>query len=321
MTDTAALQLRRILALIPRCADDRAHPITELAEHAGTTPEVLMRDVRALSERFDDPAAFTEAVQIFVGPDSLQIQSSHFLRPMRLTAAELAALELGISLLAAEAPPDERHAIVGARNRLEAALAKVPQSEATDQLHHAGIGTAADPKLLAGLRQAYREQRKVRLGYRKAGNADRSERIACPFAILFASGRWYLVGHCDDVADLRVFRVDRIEALELLEERYDRPDGFQVSEVFKDGRAFASEVAEKVKIRFAPRVARWIAEREGKQPDADGSYTQELPLADPDWLVRYVLQYGAEAEVISPGSARSAVADRLRVIQSTLAGG
>lgn len=318
MTDTASLQLRRILLLIPECADDRPHPIQELARRAGTTPEVLLKDVRALSERFDDPGGFVEAVQIFLEPDRLQVRSDHFLRPMRLTVAELAALELGLSVLLAERPPDERPAVRGARDRLEAALTKLPRDEAPDRLRHADLGHAADPALLAALRKAYRDRRKVRLRYRKADAEASDSRVACPFAILFARGRWYLVAQCDGREGIRVFRVDRIEEVDPLDERYRIPDDFRPEAMFADGRAFASPVAEKVRIRFAPRVARWIAERDGRPLEADGAYVQELPLADLDWLVRYALQYGGEAEVLDPPAARQAVRERLREIAARL---
>ncbi len=311
MTDTAAAQLRRILALIPECADDRPRPIQELAERAGTTPETLLKDVRLLAERFDDPAGFVEAVQIFVEPDRLEVRSEHFLRPMRLTVAELAALELGLSLLSSELAPEEQPAITGARNRLDAALARLPDDVVPDALRHAAHGGRADPALLTQLRKAYRARRKLALRYRKAGSETTSERIACPFAVVFSSGHWYLVAHCDGVEGIRVFRVDRIEEVRILDETYSVPDSFRVSEVFSNGCAFVSEVAEKVRIRFAPRVARWIAEREGGKLDADGSYLQELPLADLDWLVRYALQYGSEAEVLEPATARNALIDRL----------
>lgn len=314
MRDAAALQLRRILMLIPECADDKAHSIREMARRAETTPATLIRDVKALSDRFGDPAGFVEAVQIFVEPDRLQVRSDHFLRPMRLTVAELAALELGLAILSREGPPDERPAVSGARARLEAALAKLPGDEVADGLRHAEVADLADPTVLADLRRAYRESRKIRLRYRKADAENASERLACPFAILFASGRWYLVAKCDGADGIRVFRVDRVEAVELLAERYQVPASFQVDEVFANGKAFASAVAEKVRIRFAPRVARWIAEREGRGVEGDGTYVQELPLADLDWVVRYSLQYGAEAEVLEPATARAAVTQRLREI-------
>jgi len=317
MTDSAR-QLRRILALIPQFADDRPHSIAELATRAGVDSKTLLQDVRALSERFDDPGGFVEAVQIFVEPGRLEVRSDHFLRPMRLTVAELAALELGLSLLAAERPLEERRVLDATRERLESALAKLPADIVPDPLHHADSGTAADPATLAVLRQAYARARKVKLEYRKANAATSSERVLCPFAILFASGQWYVVGRCDGVDEIRIFRVDRIVRLTLLDETYQVPDSFEVDQLFKEGRAFASDATERTTIRFAPRIARWIAERDGRVCEADASYIQELPLADLDWVVRYALQYGPEAEVLSPPAARRAMRQRLERMHEAL---
>src|SRR5262245_33106138 len=155
MTDSATLQLRRILALIPQFADDRPHSIAQLAAQAGVDSKTLLQDVRALSERFDDPGGFVEAVQIFVEPERLEVRSDHFLRPMRLTVAELAALELGLSFLASERPPEERPVLDAARQRLDAALARLPDDLVTDPLRHADTGAAADSATLGVLRKSY----------------------------------------------------------------------------------------------------------------------------------------------------------------------
>jgi len=67
-------------------------------------------------------------------------------------------------------------------------------------------------------------------------------------------------------------------------------------------------------VALTKAIARWIAERAGKELAADGSLTLEHPLADEHWLVRHVLQYGADAEVIDPPEGRAAVRERLRAI-------
>jgi len=64
-------------------------------------------------------------------------------------------------------------------------------------------------------------------------------------------------------------------------------------------------------MRSSARIARLIAEREAKELSADGSLTLEHPLADAEWGVRHVLQYGPEAEVVEPESMRSEIARRL----------
>jgi predicted DNA-binding transcriptional regulator YafY len=66
-----------------------------------------------------------------------------------------------------------------------------------------------------------------------------------------------------------------------------------------------------LRVRYSRRVARWIAEREGLPLEKDGSLTTEHPLADPQWAVRHVLQYGPDAEVLSPPEVRDEVARRL----------
>ena len=44
----------------------------------------------------------------------------------------------------------------------------------------------------------------------------------------------------------------------------------------------------------------------------------EYPLADTHWAVRYVLQYGPQAEVLAPESLRKQVAERLTKIAATV---
>jgi predicted DNA-binding transcriptional regulator YafY len=65
-------------------------------------------------------------------------------------------------------------------------------------------------------------------------------------------------------------------------------------------------------VRYSPRVARWVAERQGLTLAPDGSLTMEHPVADEAWAVRHVLQYGPDAEVLAPHSMRELVAERLR---------
>ena len=67
-------------------------------------------------------------------------------------------------------------------------------------------------------------------------------------------------------------------------------------------------------VHYSPRIARWIAEREGVELEADGSLTMEHPLADVQWGVRHVLQYGPDAEVLEPAEVREEVARRLATL-------
>jgi proteasome accessory factor C len=152
----------------------------------------------------------------------------------------------------------------------------------------------------------------VRLTYRKADAEEPSSRVVCPYGIVFANGMWYAVAQCESSEGIRIFRLDRVEQVEPLEARYDSPRGFSIDAMVKDGRAFQSAEAGTLRVRYSPRIARWIAEREGKQVAADGSLVMDHPLADRDWAVRHVLQYGPDAEVLEPDEVRAAIVGRLQ---------
>jgi predicted DNA-binding transcriptional regulator YafY len=64
-------------------------------------------------------------------------------------------------------------------------------------------------------------------------------------------------------------------------------------------------------VRYSPRIARWLAEREVKELDADGGLTLEHPLADESWAIRHVLQYGPDAEILSPARLRRQIVAKL----------
>ena len=66
MADTAAAQLRRILAVIPRFADDEDHDLEEVAALAGTNRRQIIKDFESITDRFDVPGHL-ESVQILVG--------------------------------------------------------------------------------------------------------------------------------------------------------------------------------------------------------------------------------------------------------------
>jgi proteasome accessory factor C len=311
---TATRQLRRILDLIPALADGEPHRINDLIYDVGVDRSLLLHDLQSITERFDVPGGFVDGLQIFLDADTLSIVPNHFLRPMRLTKGELCALELGLAMLQAERPPFEHSAINFARYLLEQVIAKLPDEEIASDLRYATLAAAGDLEHLRRLREALRQRRRVRLRYRKAVEGKASLRIICPFGVVFASGMWYAIAHCDHADEIRIFRLDRIESVELLDARFQPPKDDVVGAIVREGKAFQSPEATTLRVRYSPKVARWIAEREGKPLDEDGSLTMEHPVADTDWAVRHLLQYGPEVEILEPPAIREAVIRRLEAM-------
>jgi predicted DNA-binding transcriptional regulator YafY len=312
----AAAQLRRILHVVPEIADGEEHSLSMVAERIGTTVDTLRRDLYSLVTRFDTPAGFVEGVQLYVEPDRVSAVSNHLARPMRLTVSELCALELGLAVLHARRPPDEHPLLERARARLRSVIAQLPGDPIPDGLYGAALGEQGSTAHLAAVRTALRERRKLRLVYRKSGSATPGERIVCPYALAASSGALYVVARCDEGESIRVFRMDRVEDAEATEQRFDMPADFSLDAVLREGRVFYNEQPGTMLVRYSPRVARWIAEREGRVPDDDGALVIEHPLADWEWGMRHVLQYGPEAEVLEPAALRERLRERLAAMAS-----
>jgi proteasome accessory factor C len=313
MMATAAEQLKRLLMLIPRLADGEDHPVADVATIVGVSPEQLIDDLRQLVERYDTPGGFVDGVQIYHEGDTVSVVTPHFRRPMRLTMSELCALELGLAILRTERATSDVAPIDRALTRLRSVISNVPGDErkeglATGSLEAAGVS----PGHLATLRRAVRERRKARILYRRAAADGAEPRQVCPYALVFASGMWYVVAHCEKAAALRVFRLDRIAEVTQGDERYEVAGDFSVDRVLEQSKALLlTPDQETLRVRYSPRIAKWIAEREGVALDSDGSVTVDHPLHDDVWAVRHVLQYGPEAELVAPARLRKKLLDVL----------
>lgn len=318
MTDTAAAQLRRILAVIPELADDHEHSLEDVAAKVGVDPSTVLRDLESLAVRFDEPGGFVDGVQLYLGAESVSLVSNHFRRPMRLTLSELCALELGLTMIRSELPPDERSSVESARERLRKTIAKLPPDQLLEELRYGESESPGSPQHLSALREAYLNHRKVDLEYRKPDNADVSRRVVRPYSFVISSGAWYMVAYCELSEGLRIFRLDRVAAVAPTPDMYEIPTTFRLADAIQEGRALSPRIPLEMTVRYSPRIAPWIAEREEGEANEDGSFVVRHPLADFGWGMRHVLQYGAEAEVLDPPELRVALAEKLRKIKASL---
>lgn len=311
---TAADQLKRLLTLIPRLADGDAHPVGDVATIVGVSTEQLIDDLRSLVDRFDLPGGFVEGVQIYHDGEEVSVVTPHFLRPMRLTMAELCALELGLAMVRSERSGADQKAVDRALERLRAVITSIPGDD-----RKAGISTGiaeargVSPEHLTELRRAIRDRRKARISYRRASAPQAEARTICPYSLAMVSGMWYVVAHCEKAEALRVFRLDRISEVVRGEEGYEVPSGYSVDRVLESAKALLpAQQSETLRVRYSAPIAKWIAEREGAELAADGSVTVEHQLLDDHWAVRHVLQYGADATILSPARIREQIVNALR---------
>ncbi len=309
---TAAAQLQRILQLVPAIATKGEHDIDAVAAQLGVDVATLQRDVYSLVERYDVPGGFVECVQIYMEPGRLSAQSDHFLRPMRLTGSELAALTLGLTVLRKRRTPDTHAVIERAREQLMAVAARLPDDPIPMMPYDVGMDDTMRSAIVGALCGALKTRTKATITYRSSGDTSSSARVIQLYALAMLDGVLYAVAYCEREQDVRVFRLDRVEAVETGDTTYAIPADFSLDAMVRDGRLLHGRHAQTLVVAYSPTIARWIAEREGLAQEADGSLVVEYPLADEEWALRHTLQYGAEAEVLAPIEVRAMVRERVQ---------
>jgi proteasome accessory factor C len=255
MTGSAAEQLSRILRIIPEIADGEDHEITAVARKLGIERDTLLSDLRAIDERYGLPGGFVEGMEIFIGSSKISARSDQFLRPMGLTVPELKALELGLTVLEQERPPDDRPVIDSARQRLRKLIAHLPQADDVQEMRVAELAPTDTLPFLDEVRRALKAHRKFRIVYRGSAATEAKGRVIRPYGMVAASGMWYVVAYCEASEGLRVFRADRIEDAALLADRYEIPANFSIREALREGRGLQADTPSGgMTVRYSRRV-------------------------------------------------------------------
>ena len=308
-------RLSFMFTILPQIADEEWHRLEPLEREHGPFIQQLWDDFRSYASRVDVPAGFVEGLQIYLRPDAVSIRSNHFLRPVRLTPREAAALELGLALMEAERPPDERPAIERVRKLLRSHMTASPthtiQGNAPSTAPmHASAAAAGNPKTVTLLKRAMRDRKVTEIEYQRSGTTAPSCRRVHPYALRADRGKWMLWAWCERSGERKMFRVDRMRAARATEDRFERPANAGEMPLL-GGEAVASD--KTLSVKYTPQVSQWIGERyTGGASAKESGLTVDHPLRDDSWAVRHVLQYGPDAVVVEPESIRSAIRETLQ---------
>ena len=195
-------------------------------------------------------------------------------------------------------------------------MEKLPQTEAAaaDDCVVIDLASWYGPLLaprLAILKDACLRRRVVRFTYCAPGGD--SLREVEPARLVFRWSSWYLFGWCREKQDWRTFKLTRMVDLETLEDSFPSrpvPDPIApVERIYPDTLQAA--------VRFAP-AARWrLIDEYGAgsfTQEPDGSLLFRRGFPDKEELLRWVLSFQEQAELLEPEDLRRELTDRLRKI-------
>jgi predicted DNA-binding transcriptional regulator YafY len=145
-------------------------------------------------------------------------------------------------------------------------------------------------------------------------SSNRTEtRLIDPYHLLFQGGAWYVVGYCRLRKEFRTFRVDRMSDLTPNGSVFVRAPEFNLGAYLGASWGIMRGERHKVAVRFFPPISRYISEGHWHSSqtvslEADGSVVFGATVDGLDEVKRWILSFGAAAQVIAPEALYAAVA-------------
>jgi predicted DNA-binding transcriptional regulator YafY len=295
---------------------------TTIAEHFEVSQKTAQRTLDFMRERLRMPIAY-----------SAENRGWYYTEPyFALPAVEMTEGDLVALLLAERLARQYRGTAIG--RQVEEAFAKVLQAvtnvisvdlNALAEAHsfEAAATTEPDFDRIRQLGQAIRERRRIAMKYFTAGRGELTERKADPLHLRNAAGEWYLIAWDHLRQAPRDFLISRIRELEITEEQFDWPSGFTLDEYLNSGFGMirGGQLYE-VEILFDEYQARWIRERDKFHPTEDreelpdGRLILRMKVTAVDGVKRFVMQYGAHAQVIKPEELQQAIREEIKAMQA-----
>ncbi len=245
----------------------------------------------------------------------------------RLSAGEALALLFGLELMNQCRGTGLEESVGGLLAKLPAIL---PEDVSLDEeTLRQGVSFSLEPlrgnrervaEFSRGLREAIGRRRPVEINYYTPARDEATSRRVDPYHLHYFQGAWYLVGHCYWRGEVRTFAVDRIIQLRVLADdpAFAVPPDFSAREYFDQAwRLERGGQTAKVVVRFTPYLARWLRGREYHPSQVtvegeDGSLTLAFTVRGLAEIKRWLLQFGAEAEVLAPPELRAELGEEGR---------
>jgi predicted DNA-binding transcriptional regulator YafY len=178
--------------------------------------------------------------------------------------------------------------------------------------------------LLGPLSEAVWESQRIQIAYDRGDKTV--DRVLEPLGLVLKAGVWYLIAGAD--GQPRTYRVSRVAKVTSLDERFERPDGFDLAAFWTESSSAYERDTPNVEVllRLArerlPRLHSVVGDRPFEtlerleEPDPDGWLHVRLKLDWPNEVVSQILSVGSECELLEPVELRDQIAAQARRVVS-----
>jgi predicted DNA-binding transcriptional regulator YafY len=182
------------------------------------------------------------------------------------------------------------------------------------------VETEYDPATFAALARSVTGRRRVEVVYHTAGRGADTARTLDPYHLMLRGDDWFVVALDSHRREVRIFAVQRFRAVRDTGETFDLPADFRLDDYMGDTfRVVRGEGRHRVALLFRPPTAGRIAEKtwhRGQTTELapDGGLILRFEVSDLREVVRFVMFWGADCEVMEPSELKRALNSELRAM-------
>lgn len=308
-------QLGRQWRIIQTLISSRAgKSVSDLSDTLECHPRTVYRDLEALEK-----AGFPVYTDRDGGKNIWSILDSAKLQiPIPLNLAELMALYFSRNMLKVLKDTVFHDALESLFKKIKSTL-PTDYTESLDRMERSlHVGERPYKRytdlehLISAVQEAITENRYIYILYYALSRKAESQRCIAPYKVWYLDGTFYLIAYCTLRKDTRIFALDRIKDLKLMNDHFEPPAPEAVDQLMKSSFGVFRGDAVTVKILFSPRVAEYIREKVWHETQElnthqDGSVCFTAEVAGTDEIRFWLLQWGADAQVLQPESLKAEV--------------
>ena len=324
--------LERILRIHERINRGRHPNCSQIANELETSRKTIQRDINFMRDELDLPIDYDETRHGY-----------YYTRPvsdfpfLQTTAEDLVAVivarnalrHLGDTPLVASLRSSFQRLQQGMSDRVSIPWSDIDQAFS---VRTSGV-TKRDVAAFEKISRSILEQRELHFDYTKLDAKQAERRHLQAYHLSEIDGGWYVIGYDVDRHARRTFAVQRMKGLSISRQKFVRADDFCMEDHFAgsfgawtvsdDGAGKAGVLADakamhRVLIRLSGFAARFVPERRWHPSQqitlldkAGDRIEMQLELSALEDIRRWVLSFGAQAEVLAPEELRQQVASEL----------
>jgi predicted DNA-binding transcriptional regulator YafY len=166
--------------------------------------------------------------------------------------------------------------------------------------------------------QSLKQNRKLKITYHSIFSKEISERIINPLHLILYMGNWHIIAYCEMKEGIRDFALSRVKKIEILEDAIrENLKSLDIKEnIAGSFGIFFQGDRKKVVLKFKERVADYVREQiwfpfQTIEEAPAGGLLLTFYVTDYREIVREVLSFGADVEVLEPELLREIIKEHI----------